>query len=375
MEGNWYNTYTSINHSTTDKSLFMAFSSNGSPCRLRLTSNTTSDGHRSIVALGSSEKYALFFPVRNISFGMNLTSLMQLNKRIPFATTNVHEPTGCAPLCTKPSNQSGKETHSGSRTGAANKDNKSKRKKKCSCLSAETPAQGGGHVQRCRRPRQCRPASTGSSADRKAVSNQRHHHHHTHHSHTSQHNSSSAPILPESSQDRHRLRHHQPAKDRSRDSRTKSTSTTETTSTDGSQQLVKPIVSEFIVAPGHQESPIDETNGKKRPTVPDLPPSVKWTVSNEGAGHTSNNNHTKKRNKSSRPSKDWQHHHHRKKSKNHQPKTTGKTVQTDVIRDSQASQDQTPLIASKNKDSRLIRHRYRKIRAHPELAQQLDVLS
>lgn len=177
MEDNWYNTYTSIIHSTAEKSLYMAFNSNtGSPCRLRLKSERKSDG-RSLVSLGSHEKYALFFPVRNISLpdGMTLTSLMKLGKRIPFEKNNL-KPTGCAPRCSKLSDQQQSIKPETSSTNRANKE-KSKRKKKkknnnssssssnnsnnnnnkCSCLlslSTETPTQQGAP---CRRP--CRPTT------------------------------------------------------------------------------------------------------------------------------------------------------------------------------------------------------------------------
>ena len=197
MEGNWYNTYTSIKHSTGGKSLFMAFGSNtGFPCRLRMKSEKASDG-RSVVALGSNEKHALFFPVRNISLpdGMNLTSLIQLNKRIPFER-NTFKPTGCAPRC---SNQS-------------NKKNKTKRKhtNACSCLSNETPGQG--KAERCKRPRHCKPVPAATATD-DAVENKgaphhhhRHRHHHKSHKEVDNNGSSSSGFSKNLSQDAGRQR-------------------------------------------------------------------------------------------------------------------------------------------------------------------------
>lgn len=137
MEGNWYNTYTSIKHSTPDKSLFVAFSGGGAPCRLRLGRERASDG-RSLVALGGHEKYALLFPVRNVSLpdGMNLTSLVQLNKRLSFAR-NTGQTTGCAPRCSKLLDQSAKQAKRA-------KERARPAKKKCRCAKST-----------CRRSRHC----------------------------------------------------------------------------------------------------------------------------------------------------------------------------------------------------------------------------
>lgn len=154
MEGNWYNTYTSFKYSTAEKSLFMAFSTSGSPCRLRLSREKSSD----LVALGSHEKYALFFPVRNVSLpdGMNLTSLMQLNKRLSFAR-NTGQTTGCAPRCSKQldHHHSAKEVNN-----KKNGNKKANRKqRKCRCNGSK-----------CRRARHCQQTPRNSTV---AASNEK----------------------------------------------------------------------------------------------------------------------------------------------------------------------------------------------------------
>ncbi|EFX75093.1 hypothetical protein DAPPUDRAFT_108237 [Daphnia pulex] len=349
IEGNWYNSYTSIKHSTAEKSLYMAFNSNtGSPCRLRLKSETASDG-RSIVALGSNEKYALFFPVRNISLpdGMNLTSLIQLNKRIPFAKNSV-KPTGCAPRCSKSSDQSIKETSS----NRASSKEKSKRKNKCSCLSSETPAQGGGNVERCRRPRQCRP-NPGQHARK------------SHRESSGSSSSGSSNMATESGwnqlkrPDRHREK-------KSRNNKKRMTTENSSASSDLPSAESRP-------------SPVNRLEID--------PPPVKWMVES-GSSQTASaagKNPKKLTPTTTTTHQDASAELQRHKLKNHRGKKTSledRSATDAVISNPSKSrgsdsgrQDRTLRLPHRKSDSRLIRHRYRKIRAHPELAEQLDAIS
>lgn len=361
MEDNWYNTYTSITHSTAEKSLYMAFNSNtGSPCRLRLKSETKSDG-RLLVSLGTNEKYALFFPVRNISLpdGMTVTSLEQLGKRIPFEKNNV-KLTGCAPRCPKLSDQSIKETSS----NRASSKEKPKRKNKCPCLSSETPAQGGGNVERCRGQVQCRPNSGQHTAK-------------------SHGESSSSNIATGSG--RNQLQRSQRLGEK--ESRNLKRVTPENSSasqvnllSDGQARL-NPI----------NRSEID-------------PPLVKWAVDIQRPKTASGKTKKKTTHRQRSPQQDP------KKQKNRpakNPNVEDRSLATSLSKqlkartanggaprqdrldrqdrqdhkdhkdhkDRQDHKDRPLRLPTHNRDdSRLIRHRYRKIRAHPELAFQLDDL-
>ncbi|KAK4012248.1 hypothetical protein OUZ56_021349 [Daphnia magna] len=352
MEGNWYNTYTSIKHSTAEKSLYMAFNSNtGSPCRLRLKSEVTSDG-RSIVALGSNEKHALFFPVRNISLpdGMNLTSLIQLNKRIPFVKNSV-KPTGCAPRCSKLSDQSIKEASS----NRVSSKEKSKRKNKCSCLSTETPAQGGGNVERCRRPRQCRPKTSGHQQAAKSHSS-------SSSSSSSSSGGASTVATPASGWNQLKRPERLPRKE-GRHPKPKRVSP-ENSATDV----------DLLSTEARLLSPIDRLESD--------PSSVKWTVESDGPPNGGKNpkkstspsvtHRDRNAEQSGKKSK-----HRRGKKQNAEDRSPSGTI-SNPAKDRTAigvRQDRTIRFSHKKSDSRLIRHRYRKIRAHPELAEQLDALS
>jgi hypothetical protein len=337
MEGNWYNTYTSIKHSTAEKSLYMAFNSNtGSPCRLRLKSEITSDG-RSIVALGSNEKYALFFPVRNISLpdGMNLTSLIQLNKRIPFVKNSV-KPTGCAPRCSKLSDQSIKETSS----NRAGSKEKSKRKNKCSCLSSETPAQGGGNVERCRRPRQCRQ-NPGQHTQKK------------------NHGESSSSNIATGSGWKQLKRSERLQE---KESRNQKRVTTENSASDVN-----------LLSAESRLSPINRLEMDHSP--------VKWMVESESS-QSSDQNEKKTTLTTTHQDRSPQRNRNKLKTRRGKKTSTEDRSPADTVSNpsnSKASnggrQDRTLRFPHRKSDSRLIRHRYRKIRAHPELAEQLDAMS
>ena len=363
MEGNWYNTYTSINHSTAEKSLYMAFNSNtGSPCRLRLRSETTSDG-RSIVALGSNEKYALFFPVRNISLpdGMNLTSLIQLNKRIPFVKNSV-KPTGCAPRCSKSSDQSIKAETSSNRA-ATSKEKSKRRKNKCSCLSSETPAQGGGNVERCRRPRQCRPTPSSSSS-------------------TSSSSSSSSTAAAR--------------KNGSRNGESSSSNIAVGGRSPGWNQMHRPeqrLREKENRKPPTESSATDvdllqlSADGRlgPSPSSDNSAAPVKWTVERSGGKTKSKTRGPEQQQQPERMKK--KHHKNRRGGMKNHPRTeessrpSSKQHQQSKNNNKSASREDGGAVRlaaaqhSRKSDSRLIRHRYRKIRAHPELAQQLAAMS
>ena len=157
LEGNWFNTYSSKQYSTEKSVLYVAFSVQGAACRLNLTSVVASDG-RSSVMLGSNEKFAQFFPVRNISLPAKLASLIKHGTIVkPNKITPVDLSTlGCAPRCTKHSSPSKETPASKSQVNNNNQDKNNSRRNKCPCQDNETPAQAGGGVERCRRPRHCR---------------------------------------------------------------------------------------------------------------------------------------------------------------------------------------------------------------------------
>ena len=313
----------------------MAFNSNtGSPCRLKMKSENTSDG-RSIVALGSNEKYALFFPVRNISLpdGMNLTSLKQLNKWIPYVKNSVKS-NGCAPRCPKLFDQSIKENSS----NRASSKEKSNRKNKCSCLASETPAQGGGNVERCRRPRQCRP-NAGQHAQKR-------------HGESSNSNIATGPGWNQL-QRSERLRN--------KDSRNpKPASTENRTSTVNllsSESRLNPI-NRPAVDPSFLKLIVEDSGSKSGAKTKTQRKSKKPTAthSERGSEHSRRKPRQRQR-KDSNPGEKTQ-HSLSKASKN----TTSVGSRVD---------DAMQPFAHRKSESRLIRHRYRKIRAHPELAKQL----
>lgn len=344
MEGNWYNTYTSIKHSTGGKSLFMAFGSNtGSPCRLRMKSEIASDG-RSVVALGSNEKHALFFPVRNISLpdGMNLTSLIQLNKRIPFERNTV-KPTGCAPRCSKSSSESIKESSS-----IAKKIEKPKRKPNaCSCLSNETPGQV--KAERCKRPRHCKP---------------KHHHRQHHHHH---HHNSSGPTNRSQEEAGRQKDKSEATKDSSVLRLTSGSSNFEQTETDWVQHVEnnnRPS-SSHVSAVDEAESASSARN-KARQT----------SSSNNSNAMTSSKKRTSTQRERERKDKE-----RRKKQPNTEVDNPAPTPEPALVVNRRSKNKPTrpcegdPTLRLTHKgDSRLIRHMYRKIRAHPELAEELAAL-
>lgn len=177
IEENWYNTYTSVKYSTDEKSLYVAVSLTGEACRLRLKSVMGSDG-RPTVALGTNEKFTQFFPVRNISLPKGgLTSLTQNASNFKLRPVEPND-VGCAPRCKKPSNQLTSHTRGNSQIGSVgsgkDKSKSKSRRNKCPCQNNEMPAQGGGTVERCRRPRHCRHSYRPSTTSISKSSNRSH---------------------------------------------------------------------------------------------------------------------------------------------------------------------------------------------------------
>lgn len=134
MESSWYNTYTSIRHSTADKTLYVGISlSTGLACRVRLRSKLDKATGKSMVTLGTNERFVQFFPVRNISLpnGMNLTSLTQINQKIPFAWNSVlPENTGCVPRCHKVSDSEPASSQSAAKAKPQRNNRRCKDRKK-----------------------------------------------------------------------------------------------------------------------------------------------------------------------------------------------------------------------------------------------------
>jgi hypothetical protein len=344
----------------------MAFGSNtGFPCRLRMKSEKASDG-RSVVALGSNDKHALFFPVRNISLpdGMNLTSLIQLNKRIPFER-NTFKPTGCAPRCSKTS-QPIKAESSSSSSSQSNKKNKSKRKHNaCSCLSNETPGQG--KAERCKRPRHCKPAvvaAAAATADAATVENKGHHHRHHHHhkSHKEvENNGSSSGFRKNLSQDAGRQKDKEANKDAAILIRLATGSSSET-ETDWVQHV------ENNRRGSNSAVSVDSSTAKQRGS--DQPSS---SSSSSNAMSSS----SKKRTSAQR--RERKDNERRKKPSNAEanspPDEPALIVNRRIKNKPTIADEEDPALHLSHKgDSRLIRHMYRKIRAHPELAEELAAM-
>jgi len=134
MESSWYNTYTSIRHSTPEKTLYVAISlSTGLACRVRLRSQPDKATGKPMVTLGTNERFVQFFPVRNISLpnGMNLTSLTQINQRIPFEWNSVQsENIGCVPRCNKISDSDPANSQSAAKTKPQRHNRRCKDRKK-----------------------------------------------------------------------------------------------------------------------------------------------------------------------------------------------------------------------------------------------------
>ena len=97
IEYNWYNTYTSVAHSTENRSLYMAIGTTGDACRLKLRKE------KGLVVLGDNQRFTQFFPVRNISLpnGVALTSLIQNASNFKLKPVDPQF-VGCAPRCKRP---------------------------------------------------------------------------------------------------------------------------------------------------------------------------------------------------------------------------------------------------------------------------------
>ena len=280
----------------------MAFgTSTGSPCRLQMKRQTMADG-RSVVALGSNEVFAVFFPVRNLSLpeGKNLTSLALINERIPFKkNTAWMKPTGCAPRCSTASDAPVKELTA--KNSSSKSSGSSKRKTKCSCLSNETPAQGGGgNLERCRRPRHCRPAGA---------------------------------------EDGGRKKNH----DR--------TSSTKSPARGGGTQRKK-------------------DHPAKRPSAADAEEATQWILpSTTTTTRKSHHHHHGKKKKNKK------HRHHKQPSNESKKQKDRRKKPLEESQEERRQEEQLRLNgrrppSSSDGDIRLIRHMYRKIRAHPELAEE-----